>query len=48
MEEIEKHLTNGNYGPSDELPLSQQSIDYINECIKNDLPIEMPSHRGEE
>ena len=28
--------------------LSQQSIDYINECIKNDLPIEMPSHRGEE
>ena len=28
--------------------LSQQSIDYINECIKNDLPIEMPSHHGEE
>lgn len=28
--------------------LSQQSIDYINECIKNDLPIEMPSHYGEE
>ena len=28
--------------------LSQQSIDYINECIKNGLPIEMPSHRGEE
>ena len=28
--------------------LSQQSINYINECIKNDLPIEMPSHRGEE
>lgn len=50
MKEIEKHLTNGNYGPSDELPLSQQSIDYdyINECIKNGLPIEMPSHHGEE
>lgn len=48
MEEIEKHLTSGNYGPSDELPLSQQSIDYINECIKNGLPIEMPSHHGEE
>ena len=28
--------------------LSQQSIDYINECVKNDLPIEMPSHHGEE
>lgn len=28
--------------------LSQQSIEYINECVKNDLPIEMPSHRGEE
>ena len=28
--------------------LSQQSIEYINECIKNDLPIEMPSHHGEE
>lgn len=28
--------------------LSQQSIDYINECIKNGLPIEMPSHHGEE
>ena len=27
--------------------LSQQSIDYINECIKNGLPIEMPSHHGE-
>lgn len=48
MKEIEKHLTNGNYGPSDKLPLSQQSIDYINECIKNGLPIEMPSHHGEE
>lgn len=48
MEEIEKHLTSGNYGPSDKLPLSQQSIDYINECIKNGLPIEMPSHHGEE
>lgn len=48
MEEIEKHLTNGNYAPSDKLPLSQQSIDYINECIKNGLPIEMPSHHGEE
>ena len=48
MKEIEEHLTNDNYGPSDKLPLSQQSIDYINECIKNGLPIEMPSHRGEE
>lgn len=48
MKEMEKHLTNGNYGPSDKLPLSQQSIDYINECIKNGLPIEMPSHHGEE
>ena len=48
MKEIEKHLTNDNYGPSDERPLSQQSIDYINECIKNGLPIEMPSHHGEE
>ena len=48
MKENEKHLTNGNYGPSDERPLSQQSIDYINECIKNGLPIEMPSHHGEE
>ena len=48
MKEIEEHLTNGNYGPSDKLPLSQQSIDYINECIKNGLPIEMPSHYGEE
>ena len=48
IKEIEKHLTNGNYGPSDKLPLSQQSIDYINECIKNGLPIEMPSHHGEE
>ena len=48
MKEIEKHLTNDNYGPSDKLPLSQQSIDYINECIKNGLPIEMPSHHGEE
>ena len=48
MNEIEKHLTNGNYGPSDKLPLSQQSIDYINECIKNGLPIEMPTHHGEE
>ena len=27
--------------------LSQQSIDYINECVKNDLPVEMPSHHGE-
>ena len=48
MKENEKHLTNDNYGPSDKLPLSQQSIDYINECIKNGLPIEMPSHHGEE
>ena len=48
MKEIEKHLTNDNYSPSDKLPLSQQSIDYINECIKNGLPIEMPSHHGEE
>ena len=48
MKEIEEHLTNDNYGPSDKLPLSQQSIDYINECIKNGLPIEMPSHHGEE
>ena len=28
--------------------LSQQSIEYINECVKNSLPIEMPSHHGEE
>ena len=48
MKEIAKHLTNGNYGPSDKLPLSQQSIDYINECVANGLPVEMPSHRGEE
>lgn len=48
MKEIEKHLTNGNYGPSDKLPLSQKSIEYINECVKNGLPIEMPSHHGEE
>ena len=48
MKEIEKHLTNDNYDPSDKHPLSQQSIDYINECIKNGLPIEMPSHHGEE
>lgn len=48
MKEIEKHLTNGNYGPSDKLPLSQQSIEYINECVKNGLPVEMPSHHGEE
>lgn len=47
MKEIEKHLTNGNYGPSDKLPLSQQSIDYINECVANGLPVEMPSHRGD-
>lgn len=49
MDEIEKHLTNDNHDPSDKLPLSQQSIDYnyINECIKNSLPIEMPSHHGE-
>lgn len=47
MKEIEKHLTSGNYGPSDKLPLSQQSIDYINECVKNGLPIQMPDHRGE-
>ena len=47
MKEIEKHLTNGNYGPSDKLPLSQQSIEYINECVKNGLPIEMPSHGDE-
>lgn len=48
MKEIHSHLTNGNYGPSDKLPLSQQSIDYINECVANGLPIEMPNHRGEE
>ncbi len=48
MKETEKHLTNDNYGPSDKSHLSQQSIDYINECVKNDLPIEMPSHHGEE
>ena len=48
MKEIEKHLTNDNYGPSDKLPLSQQSIDYINECVESGLPIEMPSQRGEE
>ena len=48
MKETEKHLINGNYGPSDKNPPSQQSIDYINECIKNGLPIEMPSHHGEE
>ena len=48
MKESEKYLTNGNYGHSDERPLSQQSIDYINKCIKNGLPIEMPSHHGEE
>lgn len=47
MKEIEKHLTTGNYGPSDKLPLSQQSIEYINECVKNGLPIQMPDHRGE-
>lgn len=47
MKEIEKHLTSGNYGPSDKLPLSQQSIEYINECVKNGLPVEMPSHRGD-
>ena len=47
MKEIEKHLTSGNYGPSDKLPLSQQSIDYINECVANGLPVEMPSHRGD-
>ena len=28
--------------------LSQQSIEYINECVKNGLPIEMPNHHGEE
>ena len=28
--------------------LSQQSIDYINECVESGFPIEMPSHRGEE
>lgn len=48
MKEIEKHLTANNYGPSDKLPLSQKSIDYINECVNNGLPVEMPSHRGEE
>lgn len=48
MKEIEKHLTNSNCDPSNKHPLSQQSIDYINECIKNGLPIEMPSHHGEE
>ena len=48
MKEIAKHLTANNYGPSDKLPLSQKSIDYINECVNNGLPVEMPSHRGEE
>lgn len=48
IKEIHTHLANGNYGPSDKLPLSQKSIDYINECVNNGLPIEMPSHRGEE
>lgn len=48
MKEIAKHLTTSNYGPSDKLPLSQKSIDYINECVNNGLPVEMPSHRGEE
>ena len=48
MKENEKHLTNDNYDPSDKLSLSQQSINYINECVKNGLPIEMPSHHGEE
>ena len=48
MKEIHSHLTNSNYGPSDKLPLSQKSIDYINECVNNGLPIKMPSHRGEE
>lgn len=48
MKEIAKHLTANNYGPSDKLPLSQQSIDYINECVKSGLPVEMPSHHGEE
>lgn len=47
MKEIKKHLTSGNYGPSDKLPLSQQSIEYINECVANGLPIQMPDHRGE-
>ena len=47
MKEIHNHLTNGNYGPSDKLPLSQQSIDYISECVNNGLPIEMPNHRGD-
>lgn len=47
MKEIHSHLTSGNYGPSDKLPLSQQSIDYINECVNNGLPVEMPSHRGD-
>lgn len=47
MKEIAKHLTANNYGPSDKLPLSQQSIEYINECVKNGLPIEMPSHGDE-
>lgn len=48
MKEIHTYLANGNYGPSDKLPLSQKSIDYINECVNNGLPIEMPSHHGEE
>ena len=48
IKENEKHLTNDNCDPSDKHPLSQQSINYINECIKNGLPIEMPSHHGEE
>lgn len=28
--------------------LSQESIKYINECVDGGLPIEMPSHHGEE
>ena len=28
--------------------LSQESIKYINECVDGGLPIEMPSHYGEE
>ena len=28
--------------------LSQESIKYINECVDSGLPIEMPSHHGEE
>ena len=38
---------NADSGPTAKT-LSQQSIDYINECVENGLPIEMPSHHGAE